>query len=105
MGALHEGHLALVHCGREHADRVWVSIFVNPTQFDRAADLDGYPRTFEADLDACRRAGVDVVFAPPAAELYPEGSQTWVEVTEVAGTTDARVSTQGTLWRISFNCT
>ena len=84
MGALHSGHLSLVEEARRRADRVWVSIFVNPAQFNEAADLEGYPRTMEADLAACRRLGVDVVFAPQPAEMYPPGSQTWVEVTELA---------------------
>jgi pantoate--beta-alanine ligase len=83
MGALHAGHLSLVELARLRADRVWVSIFVNPTQFDEAADLARYPRTFAADLARCREAGVDAVFAPPAEELYPPGSQTWIEVVEL----------------------
>jgi pantoate--beta-alanine ligase len=83
MGALHAGHLSLVDVARERADRVWVSIFVNPTQFNDPNDLSSYPRTLEADLEACRAAGVDVVFLPDAGEMYPEGSQTWVEVTEL----------------------
>jgi pantoate--beta-alanine ligase len=80
MGALHAGHLALVEVAREHADRVWVSIFVNPTQFNDAADLERYPRTLEEDLAACRRAGVDLVFAPEASQMYPPGDETRVEV-------------------------
>jgi len=80
MGALHEGHLSLVKAGRERADRVWVTIFVNPTQFNDPADFESYPNTLEADLDACRRAGVDVVFMPRAAEMYPEGASSWVDV-------------------------
>jgi len=82
MGALHAGHLSLVEVARRRADRVWVSIFVNPTQFDEAADLARYPRTLAADLARCREAGVDAVFAPPAGALYPAGAQTWVEVAE-----------------------
>lgn len=81
MGALHAGHLSLVREARRRADRVWVSVFVNPAQFDDPKDLDRYPRTLEADLEACRRAGVDAVFQPEVGELYPAGSQTWVEVT------------------------
>ena len=84
MGALHAGHLALVAQARRRADRVVVSIFVNPTQFNDPRDLAAYPRTLEADLDACRSAGVDVVFAPEAAEMYPDGAQTHVEVGELA---------------------
>ena len=68
---------------RERADRVWVSIFVNPTQFNDARDLAAYPRTLERDLESCRAAGVDVVFAPAADDLYPEGHQTFVECQEL----------------------
>jgi pantoate--beta-alanine ligase len=84
MGALHAGHLALVADARRRADRVIVSIFVNPTQFNDPRDLAAYPRTLEADLEACRGAGVDVVFAPDAAEMYPDGAQTFVEPGELA---------------------
>ena len=83
MGALHAGHLSLVGEARQRADRVWVTIFVNPAQFNEAADLEGYPRTFEEDLAACRQRGVDVVFAPQPAEMYAPGSQSWVDVTEL----------------------
>lgn len=84
MGALHAGHLSLVDEARRHADLVVVSIFVNPTQFNDAADFEGYPRDDEADLAACREAGVDVVWLPAARELYPEGASTWVEVEGLA---------------------
>jgi pantoate--beta-alanine ligase len=83
MGALHAGHVSLFELARRRADRVWVSIFVNPTQFDDASDLAGYPRTFASDLERCGEAGVDAVFAPAAVELYPAGSQTWVEVSDL----------------------
>jgi pantoate--beta-alanine ligase len=84
MGALHAGHLSLVAEGRRRADRVWLSIFVNPTQFEDARDLAAYPRTLESDLAQCREAGVDLVFAPSASEMRSQGAQTWVEVGELA---------------------
>jgi pantoate--beta-alanine ligase len=83
MGALHAGHASLIELARRHAERVWLSIFVNPTQFEDARDLAAYPRRLEADLALCREAGVDLVFAPDPAEMVPEGAQTWVEVTEL----------------------
>ncbi|TDJ13826.1 MAG: pantoate--beta-alanine ligase [Deltaproteobacteria bacterium] len=83
MGALHAGHLSLVEQARRRTDRVWLSIFVNPSQFDDPKDMDAYPSTFEADLRACRAAGVDVVFAPGADEMYDPDSQTWVDVDEI----------------------
>jgi len=83
MGALHAGHLSLLEEARRRADRVWLSIFVNPTQFNDVRDLEHYPRTLEVDLAHCRHAGVDVVFTPRAEEMYPEGAQTWVEVSEL----------------------
>ena len=85
MGALHAGHLALLAAARDRCDTVVMSLFVNPAQFGEAADLNGYPRDEEHDLGAAREAGVDVVFAPSAAEMYPPGYQTWVEVTELGG--------------------
>jgi len=84
MGALHRGHLALVEAARERADRVWVSIFVNPTQFNDPADLECYPRRLEADLGLCGESGVDVVFCPSTEEIYPENAQTHVEVSALA---------------------
>jgi len=80
MGALHAGHLSLVEEARKHADRVIVSIFVNPTQFNDPSDFEGYPRVMEADLAACRAAGVDVVWTPATDVLYPDGAVTWVDV-------------------------
>ena len=71
MGALHQGHARLIEVARQNGDRVIVSIFVNPLQFDRKDDLQRYPRTLDADLEICNRLGVEVVFAPPAEEMYP----------------------------------
>ena len=76
MGALHDGHAALIRSARERtgeADAVVVSIFVNPMQFGPGEDLDRYPRTFDSDLDVCAAEGVDVVFAPSVEEVYPGG--------------------------------
>lgn len=83
MGALHAGHVSLIAEARRRADAVVASIFVNPTQFAPHEDLASYPRDLEGDLETCRAAGVDAVFAPDAAELYPPGAQTFVEVTEL----------------------
>ncbi|WP_231878544.1 pantoate--beta-alanine ligase [Agromyces sp. NDB4Y10] len=82
MGALHDGHLALVRRAREVADVVVVSIFVNPLQFGAGEDLDRYPRTLEADLAALGAHGVELVFAPSPDEMYPEGA---VETRVTAG--------------------
>ncbi len=82
MGNLHAGHLDLVQAAREAADRVVVSIFVNPLQFDEAEDFAAYPRTLEADLAKLAECGVDAVFTPAEETLYPQGRQdiTFVEV-------------------------
>ena len=84
MGAFHAGHLALFRAAREECDAVVVSLFVNPAQFDEAADLDAYPRDEAADAATAADAGVDLLFAPTTAELYPPGFQTWVDVTELS---------------------
>jgi pantoate--beta-alanine ligase len=84
LGALHAGHVSLIEQARRRADRVWVSIFLNPTQFDDPADLEHYPRAFEADLATCRAAGVDLVFAPKAEEMYRADCETAVEVAELS---------------------
>ncbi|MGD8116435.1 pantoate--beta-alanine ligase [Vibrio sp. TRT 29B02] len=82
MGNLHEGHLTLVRKARENADIVVVSIFVNPMQFDRADDLNNYPRTLDDDLSKLTTEGVDLVFTPTPEIIYPLGieNQTTVEV-------------------------
>ncbi|TDC00618.1 pantoate--beta-alanine ligase [Micromonospora fluostatini] len=76
MGALHGGHEALVRAARERADHVLVTIFVNPLQFGPNEDFDRYPRTLDADLAVCRRAGADLVFAPSVTDMYPHGEPT-----------------------------
>lgn len=80
LGNLHDGHLSLVRKAREVADRVVVSIFINPTQFDKAEDLAAYPRTLENDLKLLKQEKIDLVFLPEADEMYPEGSAARVEV-------------------------
>lgn len=79
MGALHDGHLALIAAARAECDLVVASVFVNPAQFSDAADLADYPRDLGTDLAVAAAAGVDLVFAPAAAEFYPAGFATWVE--------------------------
>jgi pantoate--beta-alanine ligase len=78
MGALHEGHLRLIEVAHRHGDHVVASLFVNPLQFDRAEDLDAYPRTFDADLVMFAAAGVDAAYCPAPADMYPPGFQTHV---------------------------
>ncbi len=80
MGALHSGHLSLIAHAREHADLVVLSIFVNPTQFNDPADLAAYPRDEARDLALAADAGADLVFAPPASEVYPDGFCTTVRI-------------------------
>jgi len=80
MGNLHAGHLSLVDIARQRADKVGVSIFVNPMQFDQAGDLTNYPRTLEADLALLGEHEVDYVFTPTVSEIYPEGQQSTTRV-------------------------
>lgn len=80
MGFLHEGHVSLLRAARAENDLVVMSLFVNPTQFGPNEDLDRYPRDEERDLRLASEAGVDIVFAPDAVELYPDGAATVVEV-------------------------
>jgi pantoate--beta-alanine ligase len=80
MGYLHEGHLSLLRAARAECDRIVMSLFVNPTQFGPGEDLDRYPREEERDLRLAAEAGVDLVYAPPVEEVYPQGFATAVEV-------------------------
>jgi len=80
MGALHIGHICLIEKAVKGSDFVVVSIFVNPTQFGPGEDFEKYPRSFESDLEICRKAGVDVVFAPSPQEMYKKENLTWVNV-------------------------
>jgi len=80
MGALHEGHLSLLRRAREQCDVVVMSLFVNPSQFNEAADLAAYPRTEKRDLELAEREGVDFVFVPSPEEIYPPGFATTVSV-------------------------
>ncbi len=83
MGYLHEGHLTLMQAVRSKADVVVTSIFVNPTQFGPEEDFARYPRDLSRDVRLATDVGVDVAFVPPVAEMYPEGFETYVEVTRV----------------------
>ncbi len=84
MGALHAGHVSLIDAARAADGFVVVSIFVNPTQFGPKEDLSRYPRPLERDLEMCGAAGVDLVFTPDAATMYPPGFRTFVEVNELS---------------------
>lgn len=86
MGNLHAGHLSLIKKAQSTAKRVIVSIFVNPLQFGKNEDFRDYPSTFEEDIDKLAEIGLDVLFAPELAEMYPEASEppTWVEVPELS---------------------
>jgi len=90
MGALHEGHVALLRAARQENSNVVMSLFVNPAQFDEEADLEAYPRHEERDLAIAESEGVDVVFAPTAEELYPPGFATWVDPGETGAEGSAR---------------
>jgi pantoate--beta-alanine ligase len=85
MGALHDGHLALMRAASEQCDEVVASVFVNPAQFEEAADLAAYPRDEARDAELAAAAGVDALFVPPAAAIYPPGFATTVAV---SGLTD-----------------
>lgn len=85
MGWLHAGHVSLIERARAENETVVVSIFVNPRQFGQVADFARYPRNEERDIQACERAGVDLVFAPTVDEVYPPGFDTRVSVGAIAG--------------------
>lgn len=84
MGYLHEGHASLLREGRKLGDVLALSIFVNPIQFGKNEDLDSYPRNMERDFQIAEACGVDIVFIPTAAEMYPDGFQTGVSVRDIA---------------------
>jgi pantoate--beta-alanine ligase len=90
MGAFHEGHLSLMRAARAECATVVVSLFVNPAQFGASEDLDRYPRDEERDARLAEEAGVDVLFAPSAGEMYPEGFGTWVDIDATGGEASAR---------------
>lgn len=86
MGYYHEGHASLIRYARSVADKVVVSLFVNPTQFGPNEDLEAYPRDFERDSALVRELGGDVLYAPAPAQMYEADHATWVEVPELAST-------------------
>ncbi len=88
MGALHAGHLSLIHAAMRDCTHVVASIFVNPLQFGPSEDFSRYPRTFEADCAALSAAGVDVLFAPSADTLTPAGATTFIEVAGISDRLD-----------------
>jgi pantoate--beta-alanine ligase len=90
MGAFHEGHLSLMRAARVECEQLAVSLFVNPAQFGAHEDLGRYPRDEERDARLAQEAGVDVLFVPPAQQMYPEGFATWVEVDVTGGEASAR---------------
>jgi pantoate--beta-alanine ligase len=90
MGAFHAGHVSLFRAARAECETVVVSLFVNPTQFDRPDDLARYPQDEEADLALAEEEGVDVLFAPSAERLFPPGFQTWVDVEELGRTLEGK---------------
>src|SRR5690349_5310885 len=83
MGGIHDGHIALMRRARAECELVVVSIFVNPTQFSPGEDYQRYPRDLKRDTKLAQQAEVDAVFAPSVEEIYPAGSQTFIEVPEI----------------------
>ena len=90
MGALHDGHVALLRAARQENRTVVMSLFVNPAQFDEQTDLDAYPRDDARDLEIAEAEGVEVVFAPAADEIYPSGFATWIDPGETGAEGAAR---------------
>ena len=90
MGALHEGHLSLIRAAKASCQAVAASIFVNPTQFGPNEDLAKYPRPLERDRELLENEGVDLLFAPPVDEMYPNGTPTWVTVEGLSDKLDGR---------------
>lgn len=90
MGALHAGHASLIDRARRESGTVVVSIFVNPLQFDRPEDLDRYPRMLDTDVELCRQHGVDIVFAPSVAEMYPRPMEMAIKVGKLADHLEGR---------------
>jgi len=90
MGALHEGHLSLMRAAKASSQVVAASIFVNPTQFGPNEDLAKYPRPLERDRELLENEGVDLLFAPPVDEMYPNGTPTWVTVEDLSDKLDGR---------------
>ena len=90
MGAFHEGHLSLMRAARAECTQVVVSLFVNPTQFGEPDDLERYPRDEERDARLASEAGVDVLFAPSADQMYPNAFGTWVDVEATGGEASTR---------------
>lgn len=88
MGALHEGHLSLVRAAKARCGAVAVSIFVNPRQFGPTEDLDRYPRTLEQDRKLLEQEGIDLLFTPPAEEMFPTDALTFVTVEELSSRLD-----------------
>lgn len=84
MGALHAGHASLIKQGRELADAVVVSIFVNPKQFGVGEDFEQYPRTLDADKEVAKRSGASIIYAPTADDMYPNGFSTSISVGEMS---------------------
>ena len=80
MGSIHEGHISLIEKAKSYGETIIVSIFVNPIQFNSTKDFDTYPRSLEDDKKILQNLGVDILFCPPAEEIYPENFKSYVKV-------------------------